>query len=115
MGNEHETRVKEYFEAKRWELLCRNYTCRAGEIDLIFMEPDGTIVFVEVKYRTNPEYGFAEEFVGWKKQRKLGRAALLYVKENQLERRNLRFDVAAVSPQDILHIENAFSPRGYTL
>ncbi len=115
VGDEHETRALEYFEAKKWKLICRNYRCKAGEIDLIFWDREGSVVFVEVKYRSSADYGFAEEFVDWNKQRKLGRAALLFVKEQRLYHQNLRFDIAAVSPGEILHIPNAFSPEGYTI
>jgi Holliday junction resolvase-like predicted endonuclease len=45
----------------------------------------------------------------------MGRAALLFIKKMGLKSRNYRFDVAAVSPKTIEHIENAFSLDGYTL
>jgi len=39
----------DYFLKKGYSLLERNFRCRGGEIDLILRDPDGCLVFVEVK------------------------------------------------------------------
>ena len=114
-GDQAEDRALAYFERLGWKLLERNYLCKAGEVDLIFEDPKRTVVFVEVKYRSNTAYGLPQEFVGGKKQARMGRAAMLFVKEKGLARRNLRFDVAAAGPETLDHIENAFSFDNYTL
>ena len=46
-----------------YEILERNYRCRAGEIDLIAKDHD-FLVFVEVKYRENASMGTPLEAVG---------------------------------------------------
>ena len=62
-------------EAKRYlikhGLKCRqeNYHCRIGEIDLI-MQDGETIVFVEVRYRKDKQFGGATVSITPNKQKK---------------------------------------------
>ena len=46
-----------------------------GEIDLIMREPDGTLVFVEVRQRASADHGLAADTVGWQKRRRIVFAA----------------------------------------
>ena len=115
VGENHEGRAASYFERLGWDLISRNYSCRAGEVDLIFADREGAIIFVEVKFRSRSDYGLGQEFVDFRKQSRMAKAALFYIKQKNLESRNFRFDVAALSPEGLEHIPNAFSPEGYTL
>ena len=83
-----------YLRRHGYRILARNYSCRFGEIDLI-AEKDGVLLFVEVKLRTNLQYGAPREYVTVKKQEKLRAAALLYLSERELDV-PARFDVAEV-------------------
>ena len=77
--------------------------------------PLGVLLFVEVKLRTNLQYGAPREYVTVKKQEKLRAAALLYLSERELDV-PARFDVAEVYTDvrhsagntRIAYIENAF-------
>lgn len=63
-------------------LLERNYRTPGrggGEIDLIMREPDGTLVFVEVRRRRDARHGGALASVGTLKQRRLVFAARHYL------------------------------------
>ena len=103
-----------YLRRHGYRILVRNYSCRFGEIDLI-AEKDGVLLFVEVKLRTNLQYGAPREYVTVKKQEKLRAAALLYLSERELDV-PARFDVAEVytdvhrsaGKTRIAYIENAF-------
>ena len=76
-------------------LIARNYACRGGEIDLI-MRDGATLVFVEVRHRTRPEFGTPEETIGIGKQRRLVLAAQHYlVRHPAWAGRPMRFDVVA--------------------
>lgn len=94
--------------------ICKtNYPKASGEIDLITQEGD-TLVFVEVKYRKNLDYGFPREAVNRTKQKRIAKTALWYIKEQQLDDVNIRFDVIEIyycsdGEQVINHFENAFS------
>ena len=94
VGTRQESRAAEYLESLGYHILARNFRCRFGEIDLI-AEKDGVLMFVEVKLRTNLQYGAPREYVTVKKQEKLRAAALLYLSERELDV-PARFDVAEV-------------------
>jgi putative endonuclease len=67
------------------ELVQRNYrlargpSARGGEIDLVMRDADGTLVFVEVRARTQGEHGGAAASVTPAKRRRLVRVAQQYL------------------------------------
>ncbi|MBR3916745.1 MAG: YraN family protein [Bacteroidaceae bacterium] len=91
-----------------------HYNWRSGhkEIDLIAKERD-TIVFVEVKSRSNELYGDAADAVTLRKMNLLISAAEAYIKRNKANLK-FRFDIVTVigtcEPYRIEHIEDAFYP-----
>ena len=113
-GDWGEALAAEYLEARGCRIVEREWHCRFGEIDLI-AEQEGTLLFVEVKLRTNLRYGMPREYVTAKKQEKLRAAALLYLGMRGLDA-PARFDVAEVytdvrhsaGKTRIAYIENAF-------
>jgi putative endonuclease len=111
-GKKAEELALHHLEAKGYRLATINYRTKLGEIDLI-MERGDTIVFVEVRERNSSAYGTAAETVTLKKQKRIGKAALMFVKEKKLSHRNLRFDIVSVQNKIITHLENAFAPTGY--
>lgn len=91
----------------------RNYFSRWGEIDLI-MEDREHLVFIEVKYRRNGNYGHAVEMLGKNKQRRLIRAARYYLACNpKFQQRPCRFDFVAIQGEQdnpkFQWITNAFT------
>ena len=93
-GDWGEALVEKYLSERGCRIVEREWRCRFGEIDLI-AEKDGVLLFVEVKLRTNLQYGAPREYVTVKKQEKLRAAALLYLSERELDV-PARFDVAEV-------------------
>ena len=63
------------------KLIQRNYSCQRGEIDLIMLEQN-TIVFVEVRYRKDNQYGGGLESIDFRKQKKLLTTATHYLQNN---------------------------------
>lgn len=99
-----------------YRILARGHRQRLGEIDLIALDGD-CIVFVEVKARSSTAGGQPHEAVDRSKQEKLTRAALIYLKKNDLLEKPSRFDVISILSQDqqtpqIRHIPNAFEAIG---
>ncbi|RLA34434.1 MAG: YraN family protein [Gammaproteobacteria bacterium] len=88
--------ARAYLTRAGLKLLTRNHRCRGGEIDLV-MEDDDSVVFVEVRYRSNTRFGRAEETVGPTKQARLLMAANHYL-QRHAEQRPARFDVVAIHP-----------------
>ena len=111
VGKMGEDRALAFLSGKGYIRLGKNYSNRWGEIDLI-MEKGETIVFVEVKHRTEQAYGAPEEAVTRHKQTRMTRVAVAYIQENGLWERNFRFDVVSISGPEIRHIENAFLVSG---
>ena len=97
-----------------YAILDRNVRTRNGEIDLVAKEGK-TLVFVEVKTRRDMEGDPPQAAVNTRKQNKLGKLALGYLKSKRLREQPCRFDVVSVIVNDeglvkaIRHIPNAFS------
>jgi len=112
LGNWGEQRAAEYLEGLGYTILKRNFRFgRVGEIDLV-ADDNGMLVFVEVKTQSSESMGDASSWVTRRKQLQLGRVALAYLTFNQIENRDCRFDVIAISRTgeqvEIKHIPNAF-------
>ena len=87
------------------KILARNYRCRGGEIDLVCR--DGAIlVFVEVRLRTNRDFGGAAASITPAKQRRITLAANHYLAGKPLPA--CRFDAVLLDGADIDWIRNAF-------
>ena len=106
-GNEGEQAACEYLLKKGWKILDRNVRRGRGEIDII-AQKRRTISFIEVKRRSNLNYGHPAEAVNTEKQRRIAQAAALYVQEHGLENQALRFDIIEILAGEIRHIEGAF-------
>jgi len=95
LGAEGERAAEKFLRRQRYAVVERNYRCASGEVDLIALDRS-TIVFVEVKTRTQPGFGSPFEAVDTRKQRQIQRAAQHYLTKNRLHDRNARFDVVGV-------------------
>jgi putative endonuclease len=110
LGRTGEDRAAKHLAAQGYTILERNYTAPQGELDLIALD-NGTLVFVEVKTRTSDAYGAPELAVDRRKQERMVKAALGYLKRKKLHQMPCRFDVVAVSGADgdtVQLIRNAF-------
>lgn len=58
-----------------WRLLASNYRLRGGELDLVFDDDDGTVVFVEVRQRSSEVFGGAAASIDGRKLARLRRTA----------------------------------------
>lgn len=97
MGKLGEKIAKKRLLNKNYILVEENYHTRFGEIDLIF-EDGNVLVFVEVKSRTNLNYGYPEQAVKKIKLRRLMKAAEIYlVKNPQYESWLYRIDVVGLT------------------
>ncbi len=67
-----------WLETQGFRILSRNVSTRAGEIDVVALDND-TLCFVEIKARASTAYGAAVSAVPAKKQRRLARAAQLFL------------------------------------
>ncbi|MBQ1916835.1 MAG: YraN family protein [Lachnospiraceae bacterium] len=107
VGKEKEDLAVEFLGRHGIEVIERNYSCRTGEVDIIAVEGD-TLVFIEVKYRSSLKYGYPEENVDLRKQKKICSTAIFYISSHHYDGK-IRFDVISIVPDRIKLIRNAFS------
>jgi len=110
LGKEGEDRAAQFLSKRGYKILERNYRTRNGEIDLIALH-EGAVVFVEVKTRTSNAYGAPELAVTPRKQHRMIKASLGYIKYRKLHQVPCRFDIVAISDateKKIEVIQNAF-------
>ena len=108
-GTTEEQLAADFYEARGYTVLQKNYRRRTGEIDLIVRSPENRLVFCEVKYRKTLKYGDPAEAVTAEKQARIYRTAQWYLKENRIPLDTLmRFDVVSITGNKIRLIENAF-------
>lgn len=77
-GQDAEDYACRYLSRSKLRIIERNYRCRQGEIDIIAL-CGRELVFIEVKYRKNNQYGHAFEVVSPTKQRKIITAAQVFL------------------------------------
>lgn len=107
IGKHYEQKALNYLISQNYKIIEQNFRLLPiGEIDIIAKDKD-TIVFVEVKYRKNNNFGTPSQFVNKSKQQKITRTALCYLKKNKIKN-DIRFDVVSICGTEIEHIKNAF-------
>jgi len=77
-GERAEDTALAFLENRGLALKARNYRSRFGEIDLV-LDDHGTLVFVEVRKRSNPRFGSAAESITAAKRDKLVATARQYL------------------------------------
>lgn len=114
LGRFGEKKAVAFLKKNGYRIVEKNYKCRLGEIDIIAIDKN-TLVFVEVKSRTQSNFGEPQESVNYQKIRHISNVALNYIQKKKLEDVNIRFDVVGVSFGDnkkphIELIKDAFHP-----
>lgn len=111
VGSTYEHQAEAYLQSQGYHILCRNYRCRTGEIDLVARER-GYLVFLEVKYRANAKKGMPQEAVDIRKQQRICRVADHYrMIHGYGDDISCRFDVVAILGDDVVLIRDAFPYR----
>ena len=111
-GNAAEDRALAHLQAAGLQLAVRNYRTPGrggGEIDLVMREPDGTVVFVEVRSRSSQAWGGAGASIGATKQRRIVFAAQHFLLRLGAQP-PCRFDAVLLEP-DISWIRGAFDAQ----
>lgn len=79
-----------------YKVIAQNYRTREGEIDIIALDGD-TLVFVEVKTRSNAFFGHPLEAVSPFKVKKIKRVAISFLQRYGFKDiENIRFDVLGI-------------------
>lgn len=115
LGKWGEEYAANYLLGKGYDILERDWRIGHRDIDIIARSPEGdTVVFVEVKTRTNDVVTDPRDAVDLRKIRSIGWAANAYVKQRNVIDL-LRFDIISIvgsndANADIKHVEDAFNP-----
>lgn len=72
-----------YLRQRGFTILERNYYIRGGEIDLIALH-NRTLVFIEIKTRTQKKFGMGVESIGHSKRRSLRRTMSAYLASGRM-------------------------------
>jgi len=112
IGGFGEKLATEFIKELGYEIIIKNYVYRKGEIDIIAKDGE-LLVFIEVKYRKNLEFGRPELQITKSKQHQIKKVALGYIYEHDIKDTQCRFDVIAIlhlpeTDPEINHIINAF-------
>ena len=109
-GRAGEDRALAHLQARGLRLLVRNYQApgrAGGEIDLILQDPQGTVVFVEVRSRSRADFGGAGGSIGAAKRQRVVATA-----QHWLQRHGTacpcRFDVVLIEGEQLQWLQAAF-------
>lgn len=94
VGQQKEQQAAAWLQKNAINVIAQNFRCKGGEIDLIGLDADHTLIFFEVKYRRNSSFGSASEFVTPQKQQRLVHCAQTYLQKHpKYQAYSMRFDV----------------------
>jgi len=108
-GNFGENLASRYLIENGFMIQAQNWRYKHLEIDIIASK-DQQLHIVEVKTRSNIEFGYPEQFIGKQKFQFLKNAAAIYQYQNP-QWKNIQFDVIAITliePMEILFLEDVF-------
>ena len=112
LGRRGEDEAARYLAALGYRIVGRRERVLRGDIDIVAL--DGrTVVFVEVRSRSDTAHGHPAETVGYAKQRRIADLANAYIRRHRLEDCAVRIDVVAVTfaagaRPVVEHYQNAF-------
>jgi putative endonuclease len=116
LGNAGEKYAVKILKAEHCRVLCRNYRCSAGEIDIVARDGE-TLVFVEVKTRRGHlQSGESPgDNLSSRQKKRIIRASRYYLSEIDSPSCLCRYDLIEViagrsGPKSIRHWRSAFSP-----
>ena len=106
LGFRGESRAVKYLKSGGYKILHRNFRCPFGEVDIIAQKDDVT-AFIEVKTRSNDNYGAPNEAVDNKRKQRYKNCVRFYFANREIDC-TVRFDIIEGTTAGRNHIENAF-------
>jgi putative endonuclease len=94
-GNLGESIAQDFLKKKGCRILETNFRCHPGEIDIIALQGN-TLVFVEVRCKTNSRFGSPEESITYTKMEHLKAAAIYYLQNHGKYLDSWRIDLIAI-------------------
>lgn len=113
LGRHGEDLAARYLEKQGYRIIARRERVLRGDLDLIALD-DRTVVFVEVRTRSDTQHGHPAETIDGRKQRRIATLANAYIRRRRLEDCRVRIDVVTVTltgddgKPEIEHYQDAF-------
>ena len=99
LGLDAERAVARWLAAAGWCVLARRVRSPGGgEVDLVMLDPRGTLVGLEVRARGSSRTGTPEESVDARHVRRMERTLAAFAASSQIGHRGLRVDLVAAEP-----------------
>jgi putative endonuclease len=96
LGLRAESLVAQRLAQSGWSILARRWKVSEGELDLVALDPLGTLVGVEVRGRRSSRAGSAAESVDRRHLARLRAALVRYAASEPVTHRGLRVDLVAL-------------------
>ncbi|MDD7719534.1 MAG: YraN family protein [Eubacteriaceae bacterium] len=100
LGNLGESFACEYLLMEGYKIVCRNYRCRYGEMDIIACK-NKYLYFVEIKTRRSIRFGTPAEAVGREKQMHMKRVAADFLRQHDYRGYSVEFKVIEILINEI--------------
>ena len=107
MGRANERRAEQALRQRGYRIVERNFRGRLGELDLVAYDGD-VLVFIEVRSRRDDRHGGALGALTPAKLRQVARVAALYLTVRRPHFATCRFDVVAITGDQLVIIPDAF-------
>ncbi len=111
IGRRGEDEAARYLRGIGYRIVGRREKILRGDIDIVALD-DRTVVFVEVRSRSDTSHGHPVETIGHQKQRRIADLANAYIRRHRLQDCSVRIDVVTVTfgeePPVVEHYQNAF-------
>lgn len=113
LGKRGEDLAARYLQRLGYRIIARRERVLRGDLDIIALD-DRTVVFVEVRTRSDTLHGHPAETIDGRKQRRIATLANAYIRRHRLEDCRVRIDVVTVTlagpdgQPEVEHFQNAF-------
>lgn len=115
-GDKGERIAAEFLEKTGFKIIRSNYRCRRKEIDIIAEDEAGVLHFIEVKSRSNSNFGKPLEAVNQRKRHVIEECSKLFMAKFKydFDKKPISFGVISVEFIEngaikAIHFENAFN------
>ena len=97
LGIRAEEATAAWLSSRGWRVLAHRWRSASGEIDLVCLDPDGTLVGVEVKLRRSARAGAPEEALDARRVSRLRRTLAEYAVQRRSPATLLRIDLVSLT------------------
>ena len=106
-GRKAEDIAVKFLKKNGYKIIERNWRFKRDEVDVIAVDKDGYLCFVEIRSRKSSKLAFPEETITKEKRKNIIRVAKAYIQRNNIDE-DVRFDVVSILDGEIKILKDAF-------